>query len=245
MKNNIIAIFLMFFLFSFASASYLPHQQNQNLEFSITSNFATSCELTTINSPSGIITINQNVSGSGTFTFNISGGNYSTLGTYAHNIVCTDGTDNTSGQEFREISLSGESVSDSKIYANIILFIFFVLVVFTFFYTTRNINYEQWERRIINKYEYKNLVRVILSSIGYNVMKNKFIWYYLFGLPIILIVTDISYIFGVNSMVEFLKVVLAVYYYGFLLVTVFFFGFVLEWVSKIIDQIKSIDFGVE
>lgn len=73
---------------SFVTATdYLPHKQNTQFDFSTISNFATSCNLSTINSPSGIITIGQTVTGIGTFNFAILAGNYTTLGTYCHNII--------------------------------------------------------------------------------------------------------------------------------------------------------------
>ena len=98
---------LLMFSLTLVSASYLPHKQNTELNFSITSNFATSCELTTINSPTGIILIEQTDTSTGTFSFNIGGENFSSLGTYCMNIVCTDGVDTTSGQECREVTSDG------------------------------------------------------------------------------------------------------------------------------------------
>lgn len=154
-----------------------------------------------------------------------------------------DGCEQTQASYFM-VTLSGIPTSDSKAYVNIILLIFFITLIGTFYYVTKGINYEKWHESIIRKYEYKNYMRVLVSSIGYNVMKNKFIWYYLMGLPIMIIITDMVYTFNISSMIELLKVLLAIYYWGFILVGVFFFGFVLEWLAKIIDEIKSIDFGV-
>ena len=93
MKKLFIYLMLGLFVFSFVSAEYLPHQQNTELNFSITSNFATSCELTTINSPTGIIEIGQISTSTGTFDFNVLSGNFTSLGIYCMNIVCTDGTE--------------------------------------------------------------------------------------------------------------------------------------------------------
>jgi len=102
-----IALMVTMFVPSVSAETYLLHKQNTDLNFSITSNFASSCNLTTINTPNGVIAIGQNVLGSGTFSYSILGGNYSSLGTYCHNIVCTDGTDKTSGQECREVTSDG------------------------------------------------------------------------------------------------------------------------------------------
>lgn len=183
--------------------------------------------------------INENMTQSGS-TFYYDFNQTDLLGEYIYN---THFGNYTAPVSF-EVTSSGRVVSDSKVYANILLFLFFILLIFTFHYSTKNINYEKWYNSIIARYEHKNYVRVILSSLGYNVMKNKFIWYYLFGLPILLIVTDIAYTFGVDSMIYLLQVILSIYYYGFLLVGVFFFGYLQEWVVNLVDEIKSMDFGV-
>lgn len=116
-SNPLLAILIAFsfiFMFSFVSADYLPHKQNTELNFSITSNFATSCELTTINTPNGIIEIGQTDTDTGTFNFNILGGNFSSLGTYCMNIVCTDEIEVTTGQECREVTIDGYRTSQTK-----------------------------------------------------------------------------------------------------------------------------------
>jgi hypothetical protein len=131
MKKQILLITLLgIFLFSLVSAT-IPHKQNTDLEFSITSNFADECILTTINTPNGLIVINQNGTRDGqTFNFTISRGNYSKLGNHCHNIVCTDGTETTSGQECRDISYLGKSLSDGRA----MLYIAFLgMLVFIFF----------------------------------------------------------------------------------------------------------------
>ena len=67
-------------MLSGASADYLPHKVNTDLKFSITSNFADECLLSTINTPTDVIEINKLIQGSGTFTFEIDKDNYKELG---------------------------------------------------------------------------------------------------------------------------------------------------------------------
>lgn len=127
MNKTLLVLLVGMFLMSLVSAE-LPHKQNTDLNFSITSNFATSCELTTINSPSGIISIGQTDTSTGTFSFNIAGENFSTLGTYCMNIVCTDGTDTTSGQECREVTLNGNP-SPSE-FVSVLFIISFLVILY-------------------------------------------------------------------------------------------------------------------
>ena len=119
MKNKLL-IGLMFCLvltlfIGQASADYLPHKVNSDLKFSITSNFADECLLSTIDTPSDVIVINQLVQDSGTFTFLVSKDNYQELGVYRHNIICNDGVDVVSDVYSREITPNGEINSAWKI----------------------------------------------------------------------------------------------------------------------------------
>ncbi len=121
---NKIILTLMFAMLLVGTASaYLPHEKDTTLNFSITSNFATSCELTTINTPTGIIEIGQTDISTGTFNFNVLSGNFTSLGTYCMNIVCTDGTDITTGEYCREITSDGFGSTQTKQDNYYILFI--------------------------------------------------------------------------------------------------------------------------
>ena len=126
MRNKLL-IGLMFCLvltlFIGQASAYPPHEKDTTLNFSITSNFATSCELTTINSPTGIIEIGQTDISTGTFNFNVLSGNFTSLGTYCMNIVCTDGTDITTGEYCREITSDGLGSTQTKQDNYYILFI--------------------------------------------------------------------------------------------------------------------------
>jgi hypothetical protein len=132
MKKLFLFLIIGMFLINFVSA-YEPHGQDQDLQFSITSNFATECELTTINTPKGLVFINQEGTRiDQTFNYTILGGNYSQLGTYTHNIVCTDGEEIVTGEVIREVTGSGsqQSTSQSLLSSGIL----FSLVFLAFFF---------------------------------------------------------------------------------------------------------------
>lgn len=154
-----------------------------------------------------------------------------------------DGTDTAFAYDF-EVTSSGRPTQTYKLVATIVLFLFFISFVGIFYITTKKINYERWYNSIIQKYEHRNYVKVVISSIGYNLIKNKFIWYYAFILPIILIITDMCYTFDVDNMIEFMKIILMIYYFGIILVGIYFFGFLQEWIVTLIDDIKNLNFGV-
>jgi len=118
-----------------SALDYPTHKQNTDLDFSITSNNATSCNLTTINAPGSLITINQKgIKSSQTFNFSIGGANYSEFGTYCHNIECSDGTNTQSGDECYEINYFGKELTSSQatIYLGLLGILIFTLFI-TFF----------------------------------------------------------------------------------------------------------------
>jgi len=115
-----------------SALDYQKHKTDTDLTFSITSNNATGCNLTTINSPSNITTINQEgTKTSQTFTFIIDKGNYSTFGVYCHNIECTDGTNVESGDKCYEVNYFGKELtsSQSTLYLGLLGILIFTLFI--------------------------------------------------------------------------------------------------------------------
>ena len=135
MKKWTIIVFILLMISLVNALDYKTHQQDTQLNFSITSNNASSCNLTTINSPLGILTINQEgVKTSQTFSFNIAGENYSEFGTYCHNIECGDSSTIISGQECYEINYYGKELTDSQSTIYIGLLVVFLFILFSIFF---------------------------------------------------------------------------------------------------------------
>jgi len=115
-----------------SALDYPKHKQDTELNFSITSNNATNCNLTIINSPTGTITINQvGIKTSQTFSFSIVGGNYSEFGVYCHNIECSDGSTINSGDECYEVNYFGKELTSSQatIYIGLLGILIFTLFI--------------------------------------------------------------------------------------------------------------------
>jgi len=136
MKKCLVLLTLVLLILPLVSAlDYPTHKQDTDLAFSITSNNATSCNLTQINAPTEVIIINQTgVQSFQTFSFNISGGNYSEFGTYCHNIECSDGSTITSGEKCYEVNYYGKELTQeqSTIYVGLLGILIFTLFA-TFF----------------------------------------------------------------------------------------------------------------
>ncbi len=98
-------------------SAYESHKKNTDLEYSFTSNNATQCNLTTGNTPNGVTTINQIATKNGqTFNVSILAGNFTSLGTYCYNIICTDGSQIEPGSFCRDVNLNGEDTSGNQGY---------------------------------------------------------------------------------------------------------------------------------
>lgn len=244
MKKIALVLFVFLFipLICASLESLGTYQQGENVRIGQVCSDATSINITVIDPNSNNLTSNVEMNNTGYGEFYYDFNSTTSLGRYDVRGV-SDGCENTFATYFL-ISSSGSLVSGDKISAYIVLLFFLIAFIGGFYYVTKQINFDKWYNSILRKYEDRNHIKVILSSMGYNLMKNRFIWYYLFGLPVILLITDITYTFEVTSMIYLMKIILSIYYYGFILVGVFFFGYLQEWISNLMDEIKSIDMGV-
>jgi len=169
MKKIIFTIIFGMFLISLVSAS-LPHKQNTDLFFSITSNNATECVLTTINTPLQVTLINQTgTQVSQTFNFTIDGNNFTELGTYQMNLECSDGSSIVSGAVEREVTYLGKKLDSGKAlmslgFLALLILIFFLNFVGMGFLPKRNQTDE--DGRILS-ITYLKYFRNVLFMTGY------------------------------------------------------------------------------
>jgi len=232
------------FVISFCSA-YAEHEQYTPFNLTISSNNATDCNLSYIQYNNGNSTIfntplTQNFR---TFHTVIEGSNF-TDGNVCVHVVCTDGVIFEEGSQCRTVTLAGKVVNDTTIIADIILLVFFLLLIIGFFIVTKDINFDQWHNSIIHKYENRNYIKLVLSSLMFNVIKNKFIIYYLIGLPILLLLMDMVYTFNLGGMIAIMQAVFYIYLVGILIVGLIFMSHVQEWLMDLLKQVKDLEWGV-
>jgi len=123
-----------------SALDYPKHKEETDLQFSITSNNATGCNLTNINSPTSLISINQvGTRNSQTFNFTIDGGNYSEFGVYCHNIECSDGTNTVTGEKCYEINYFGKELTDSQSTVYLGLLGILILTLFALFFIMKTL----------------------------------------------------------------------------------------------------------
>ena len=75
-------------------------------------------------------------------------------------------------------------------------------------------------------------------------MKNAFVIYYLLGFPIIIILNEIAYSYGLLTVITVLNAFLVIYSIGVILVGIYFFSYVQEWVMDLIEKVKNMGWGI-
>jgi len=171
MKKCLLILFITVFLISLVSAlDYEPHELNTNLSFSFTSNNATSCNISTVNTPYGVVTINQNSTRVGqTFNNTIAGGNFSEIGNYCFNLVCSDGSQTETGSLCRYVNYSGKQLNGAKAglylgFLGLLILVFFLNFFGMGFLPSRNQRNEEGK---IMSISYLKYFRNVLWMTGY------------------------------------------------------------------------------
>jgi len=238
-----IILFLMFVLPLVSAENIGTYKVNQPME--ITNYCQTgNCSYITLISleyPNGTITYpNVNMTNNSAKSFNYSF-TPDTIGEYTF-VTCGDSLIVVCDSDSFNVTYTGK---DTFTGINIILLIFFISLLLGVIYINHKTDYKKWYNNILNKYENKNYVKIVLSSIGYNLTKNTFGIYYLFGFPIMIIVTDIVLIYNIESLVPIMTNLLYIYSWMALLIGVMFLGQLQEFIVTILEDFKNIQWGIE
>jgi len=248
MKKNLLFINLALFIFlmSFISANTLTQYSSKPVdkEFNFTQNCydASYITLSTIITPNSTEEINANMTsiGEGSFVYNYTP---TQIGRYDF-VGISDSCSNTFAV-YVDIIPNGEiyDTGDSLIY--IFVAIFFIFMMIGFHKVSKMVNYENWYEDIKKKYITRNFVKWSLAAIAYNIMKNGFIIYFLLGLPIVLILTDLVFLFNITSIALYMQSILYIYITLIVVLGIIFLGFLQEWFMDFIKQIQDIDWGID
>lgn len=122
---TLISVMVLISLISLASA-YDGHKFNTELTFSINSNNASYCNLTTLDSPNNFYILNTPMTKNGQdFYITINQANFTILGDYCFNLKCTDGTSNEVGSKCFTVTPSGKNDTN-----NLVFIIFIILIIY-------------------------------------------------------------------------------------------------------------------
>jgi len=155
-------------------------------------------------------------------------------------VTCGDSTIAVCDSDSFDVTYTGD---ETFVGVNIMLLIFFVSLLVGMIQLNRRVNYEKWYKSILNKYESKNYVKITLSAVLYNLVKNTFGIYYLFGFPIMLIITDIILTYNIASLVPIITNFMYIYAWSAIIIGVMFIGQLQEFIMTILDDFKNIQWG--
>lgn len=145
---------------------------------------------------------------------------------------------------FIEVLSNENPVSLYDLLARIFLICFFCSLMFILYWATHKINFEQWSKKVMRKYETTNFIKFIFSAMLYHLMKESFIIYYLLGLPIMMILANITYAYNIVGFTTFMNSLLLVYTVGIVLVGLVFLSYVQEWAMVMIGMLKDENWGI-
>jgi len=245
-SRNLILLLTLCLLFLPLSTAYLgTFPQNSCVNIKVLSN-CSSVTLSQVETKTSEYVINsamQNLAGQ---TYNYSFCNTTEIGQYKYSWdeSCADCSGGLCGNDFG-ITPDGDELGASYTATNIFLILFVIGLGLLFFFTTRKVDYEKWNNKVIGRYENKNYVKLVLTSIAVNIMRNSYIVYYILGLPIIVLVTAMANAYSLTSAVEILRVVTIIYFVGVVIVGIYFLGKVQEWFMELLNKISDMNWGIE
>lgn len=246
MKRNIYLIFILVFLVSFISANtltqYKPQEVNEEFNFTQTCYDATYITLSTILTPNSTEIINTNMTsiGEGSFEYNYTP---TQIGRYDF-VGISDGCSNTFAI-YVDVTPNGKTYDTGDSLIRIFVATFFIIMMLGFYKFSKSINFESWYEDIKKKYITKNAVKWSLASIGYVIMKESAIVYFLLGLPIMIILMDLVFIYNITSISLYMQSLLYIYIAAIMVLSVVFLSFAQEWFMGLIDDVQNINWGVD
>ncbi len=175
-------------------------------------------------------------------------GNLFVLGHAAYIIQCQtyDGSVGGAVSGTFLVTLTGETLDKEGYHGAHIFVIIFIMSLFVGnFFLGKSVNLEKWHNKIKRDYEGRNYVKLVLGSLGYNIMKNSFVTYYLIGLLLLTAITSFIANFNMVAMYDVFKVIMNIYLVGIIIIGLYFFSNLQEWIVDIRDQLKNEMWGIE
>jgi len=242
MKKYFIFAFMFLFMFTLVSADDIgTFKLNQEMQITnyCQSGVCTYVTLVSLEFPNGTIVYpNTNMTKTNqfynyTFTPN-------DIGEYTF-VTCGDSIIDVCDSDTFNVTFTGKQTYQG---INIILLVFFSILLFSYHNLSKKINYDKWYTGIVNKYRNKNYVKMVFSSVWYNLIKNKFGLYYVLGFPIMILLTDIIFTYNVTSLSAIMEASMFIYSWGVLIFGVMLFGQFQEFMNTILDDVKKLNWGI-
>jgi hypothetical protein len=107
----------------------------------------------------------------------------------------------------------------------------------------KNVDYKDSNKQIGESHN-GNWGRTFIKTLGNNLMRNSFLWYYSLGWLLLIVLKDLVYNFNTEEVYLFFLFFLDIYSFGFFLVIVVWMGILINHFKYITDLIKDLNLGV-
>ena len=89
-----------------------------------------------------------------------------------------------------------------------------------------------------------NYVKLVLSSLTYNVMKNSFMIYYLLGFLVLTTLSNLVYLYNFEELITIFEPMIIVYTLGIIVVGIIFLSYIQEWFMDLLDKLSNKNWGI-
>jgi len=184
----------------------------------------------------------QNIAGQ---TFNYTFCNTTALGEYKYlwDENCVDCSGGLCGNNF-EVTLSGVKKSSTLIISDIFLIILISLLIFILYQGYKKTDYSESDNKIGEAHDGK-WSKTIMKTMGNNLMRNSFLWYYSLGWLLLIVLKDLLYNFNTLEIYNFFTLFTDIYSFGMFLVIIVWIGVLINHFTYITDLVQDLNLGVD
>ena len=246
MKKILLTIMFGIFLISLASAGtdLGTFEQGECIELYQYCDSCTYTNLTQVQYPNGTLELINSEMTKNDINYNYTFCNTTDLGNYFYSVKGDKGGEVSVERLSFEITYDGQEFTIQKVYIQLFMVLFFILLFFGFYFLKSKVDLEKMNNSIIIKYENKNYVKLVLSSLTYNVMKNSFVVYYLLGFLVLTTLSNLVYLYNFEELITIFEPMIIVYTLGIIVVGIIFLSYIQEWFMDLLDKLSNKNWGI-
>jgi len=172
----------------------------------------------------------------------INGSYIANTGYYYYGVDCQDGLGGAISGVF-EVTLSGNKLTLVELGSNIFLIGLILLIIFTLHQKYKGSSYNESNKKISESHN-GNWGKTFIKTLGNNLMRNSFLWYYSLGWLLLIVLKDVVYNTVSLEVYKFFLFALDIYSFGFFLVIIVWIGILIHHFRFITELINDLNLGV-
>jgi len=142
------------------------------------------------------------------------------------------------------LTISGNEGTTPQLFSRIFLVILFGSLFFIVAYLKNKIDFERWYKNMLKKHEKRNFVKLTFSIIGYNIMKNVYILYYLIGFVLMTLIYNIAFLYNLEVILPIFKILMFIYSWSVILIGLVLIGNIQEWAMNWMKDLEDNNWGM-